>query len=211
MAAVEQGPPAVAAVDTSLLVKGHNVRGIPEVVFIEDVAVFLGTLAPAGGKSAAASSAAPAVPVETAIGAFNELYSKYKMFETNLERTRSNMKAKIPEIERSLDLVKHLIQKQEEDEKVQTHYNLADTVYGKAELTGDGCVCIWLGANVMLEYSYEEAHELLVKSLANAEQKLVETVEDLQLLRNNIITVEVNMARIFNWDVKRRRDLEGKK
>jgi prefoldin subunit 5 len=196
--------PGVDEIDTSLLVKGRNARDIPEVVFIEDVPSFLQALA--GGRPGAQP-----VPVETAIGAFNELYSKYKMYEANLDRTRASTKLKIPEIERSLDLVRHLIEKQGSAEKIKTHYNLADTVYGRAELEGDGRVCIWLGANVMLEYSYTEALELLESSLANAGQKMAETVEDLQLLRNNIITVEVNMARIFNWDVKRRRELDAKK
>jgi Prefoldin subunit len=99
------------------------------------------------------------VPVETAIGAFNELYSKYKMHEADLDRTGSSTKLKIPEIERSLDLVRHLIEKQGSAEKVKIHYNLADTVYGRAELERDGRVCIWLGANVMLEYSSsQDAH-----------------------------------------------------
>lgn len=108
-----------------------------------------------------------------------------------------------------MDLVKHLIDKKDDTDKIQTHYCLADTVYGKAELEGNGTVCIWLGANVMLEYTYDEAIELLNRSLNNAQQKLEETSDDIQLLRNNIITVEVNMARVFNWDVKKRRDAEN--
>ena len=47
---------------------------------------------------------------------------------------------------------------------------------------------------------------MLTKSLKDAKLKLVETVEDLDHLRDNVITVEVNMARVFNYDVKRRRD-----
>ena len=37
----------------------------------------------------------------------------------------------------------------------------------------DGRVCLWLGANVMLEYSYEEAVGVLETSLGNAREKLV--------------------------------------
>ena len=50
----------------------------------------------------------------------------------------------------------------------------------------------------MLEYSYEEALEMLQINLANAKAKLDEKNEDLDHLRNQIITVEVNMARVFN-------------
>jgi hypothetical protein len=49
----------------------------------------------------------------------------------------------------------------------------ADTIYAKAEVACDGRVCLWLGANVMLEYSYEEAVGVLETSLGNAREKLV--------------------------------------
>lgn len=37
------------------------------------------------------------------------------------------------------------------------------------------------------------------------------TTEDLEFLRNQIITVEVNMARLYNYDVLRRRKAEEAK
>jgi prefoldin subunit 5 len=43
-----------------------------------------------------------------------------------------------------------------------TRYSLADAVFGKAEIdTSTQTVGLWLGANVMLEYTYDEAMELL--------------------------------------------------
>ncbi|CAN0559851.1 unnamed protein product, partial [Ectocarpus sp. 12 AP-2014] len=46
---------------------------------------------------------------------------------------------------------------QDKEETVKTNYSLADTVFAKAELKCDGRVCIWLGASVMVEYTYKEA------------------------------------------------------
>ena len=63
--------------------------------------------------------------------------------------------------------------KQEENETLSTHYNLADTIFAKATVPCDGRVCLWLGANVMLEYTYDEAIELLSTSLSNAKERLV--------------------------------------
>ena len=57
--------------------------------------------------------------------------------------------------------MKYLKAKQAADEVVITRYNLADTLYAKAELECNGTVNLWLGANVMLEYTYDEAIELL--------------------------------------------------
>jgi len=61
-----------------------------------------------------------------------------------------------------LALVKHLNRKSEAKEAVVTRYGMADTVYAKVELGVEaGIVNLWLGANVMLEYTYDEAIALL--------------------------------------------------
>lgn len=46
---------------------------------------------------------------------------------------------------------------------------LTDTIWTKAHIKQDvQKVALWLGANVMVEFSYEEATELLNKNLENA-------------------------------------------
>ena len=97
-----------------------------------------------------------------------------------------------------------------DDEPTTADFNLSDNIYTKATLDISGKVCLWLGANVMLEYSYDEDLEMLNRNLAGANQKLENCTEDLQFLRDQIITSEVNMARVFNYDVKRRRELKEK-
>lgn len=88
-----------------------------------------------------------------------------------------------------------------------TRYNLADTIYAKAEVDcSQGIVNIWLGANVMLEYTYDEALELLTSKQTVAKKGYKEVSEDLTFTRNQIITSEVNMSRIYNWDIRRKRE-----
>ena len=41
-----------------------------------------------------------------------------------------------------------------------------------------GKVGLWLGANVMVEYDYDDALKLLFKNQTNAEEKLAETTGD---------------------------------
>lgn len=56
----------------------------------------------------------------------------------------------------------------------------------------------------MLEYDPDEGQELLVSKKAKAETNLKATQEIIDNVREQITVTEVNMARIYNWDVKRR-------
>ncbi len=61
----------------------------------------------------------------------------------------------------------------------------------------------------MVEYTYQEALELLESQLQQTHAKIEELQEDLYFLRGNSITVEVNMARLFNHSVKLRKIQEA--
>lgn len=160
--------------------------------FIEDIDKF-------------ADSFVPKAPAELLIGAFSDLFSKFKTFETNLSNRRLNFQNKLPEIEKTLTLVKHLKEKRDNGDVLMTKYNLSDAVYATAELDNDGTVNLWLGANVMLAYTYEEAIELLTARQGDAKKEYDGVIEDLAFTRNQAITAEVNMSRIYNWDVRNRR------
>jgi prefoldin subunit 5 len=121
-----------------------------------------------------------------------------------------NYEQKIPDIEKSLALVHNLQKKKEAGESTMTRYNLADNVYGKAEVDCTvGIVNLWLGANVMLEYSYDEAIDFLTQNLESAREEFKVVKEDLAFVRDQIVTSEVAMTRIFNWDVRKRRSEGG--
>jgi prefoldin subunit 5 len=123
-----------------------------------------------------------------------------------VNHTEQRLKSKVPELEKSLNLVGTLIKKREDGAKGIVRYSLADNIYAKAEVDyTEDKVNLWLGANVMLEYTYDEAHEFLSKKMTLASTELEETNTDLAFVRDQIVTSEVNMSRIFNWDVRRKR------
>lgn len=74
------------------------------------------------------------ISVESALGAFNELYSKYKYMETQFEKSKGVYKSKLPEIEQTLELIRAMVHKSEEGEDYITNYNLCDTIYAKAKV-----------------------------------------------------------------------------
>lgn len=67
-----------------------------------------------------------------------------------------------------------------------------------------------MGASTMVEFTYEEAVDMLRSQLDQAEAKITELNEDMQDLRSSSITVEVNMARLFNQNVKDKKLLAEK-
>ena len=133
------------------------------------------------------------------------MFSKFKTFETNLSNRRLNFQNKLPEIEKTLTLVQHLKSKVDNGDVLSVQYNLADTVYASAVLDNAGTVNLWLGANVMLSYTYDEAIDLLSRRQADAKAEYEGVIDDLAFTRNQSITAEVNMSRIYNWDVRNRR------
>lgn len=177
---------------------GATERKIPKAKFIEDIDAF-------------SAQFDPPASAELMIGAFSDLFGKMKGLEGSLSQRANLISSKIPEIEKSLKLVKFLKKKEDDDDggdssKITTRYNLSDMLHAKAEIdTASGIVNLWLGANVMLEYTYDEAIELLSSKETKAKADLEATTEDLAMVRNQIITSEVNISRIYNWDVRRKR------
>lgn len=66
-------------------------------------------------------------------------------------------------------------------------------------------VHVFLQANVMLEYPIDEAIELLRHNLSSAESSLTQAQVDLDMIKDQTTTLEVGMARVYNWDVQERR------
>ncbi|KAH9916392.1 Prefoldin subunit 3 [Epithele typhae] len=190
----------------------RNPRGIPKAPFIADVAQFL-------GKDRTA---------EAALKEFQAALAKYRYMEQNLAQRRGSLEDKIPDIKKTLAMVEFLQERREgkgaaseddldddlgDDESASkpliTTYELNDTLYAEAQLEDTDTVYLWLGANVMLAYKLPAAVSLLRSKLEAARNSLESVIEDLEFLREQITVMEVNTARVYNWDVKRRRDLRA--
>jgi len=176
-----------------MVIEDDEGRSIPKAVFIEDVAGFVEK---AG------------VPAHKVVDSLQNLYKKYQMMQETVSVQRMSLKTKIPDIKQALDMVKRVktAKDQEDEEKrnMDVRFQLADNVYINAEVPADDAVCLWLGANVMMEYKLDEAYDLLSKNLATAQESLDAVTEDVHHLRDQITTVEVNIARVHNHNVELR-------
>ncbi|KAI9509907.1 Prefoldin subunit 3 [Russula earlei] len=195
-----------------------NPRGIPKALFIDDVEEYL------GGPDAA---------VERVLSAFQDALAKYRYMDSNLTQRRRGLEEKIPDIKKTLSMVEFLHRRREGKNRtsdnagdaddivddddgsenpvpVRTTFELADTLYAEAELEETDTVYLWLGANVMLSYKIPAAIELLKSKLEAANTSLNNAIEDLEFIREQMTVMEVNTARVYNWDVKRRREKREK-
>ncbi|KAF7125134.1 hypothetical protein CNMCM5793_001243 [Aspergillus hiratsukae] len=177
-----------------------NPRGIPAAPFIDNVSDYVASRA----------------DVEPTLQRFQEMISKYQFMELNTQRRAAGLREKIPDIKKTLEVVRFLKMQKETNSSstLETSFELNDTLYARAQISPADTdeVYLWLGANVMLAYPVPEAETMLSEKLSAAEQSLANCDEDLEFLREQITTIEVATARVYNWDVVQRRKekAEGK-
>ncbi|KAL2171779.1 hypothetical protein VTG60DRAFT_1777 [Thermothelomyces hinnuleus] len=166
-----------------------NPRGIPYAPFVDKVEDYVTSRA----------------DVEPTLRRFQEMIAKYQFMEQNLQRRVAGLKDKMPDIRKTLETVRFLKLRTGESDPIETTFELNDTLYAKAEIPPTDEVYLWLGANVMLSYPIDEAEALLESKLQAAKQSLSNCEEDLDFLREQITTMEVAVARVYNWDVVQKR------
>lgn len=165
-------------------------RGIPAAPFVQDVEAFLAETGSNAGS---------------ALSLLQDRLQQYKLVEIKLLGQKRDLQAKIPDIKKCLQVAGMLQAQQDSGEEMTVDYEVAEGIYSQAVLDKSNSLCLWLGANVMLEYTCEEAESLLKKNLDNASSSLATINEDLHFLRDQVTVTEVTIARVFNWDVHRRR------
>ncbi|ODM19032.1 hypothetical protein SI65_05649 [Aspergillus cristatus] len=169
-----------------------NPRGIPVAPFVDNVADYVSSRE----------------DVEPTLRRFQEMISKYQFMEVNAQRRAVGLRDKIPDIKKTLEMVRFLKMRRESTESdLDASFELNDTLYARASISPADTeeVYLWLGANVMLAYPIGEAEEMLQEKLSAAQSSLSNCEEDQEFLREQITTLEVATARVYNWDVVQRR------
>ncbi|KAH6605974.1 prefoldin subunit 3 [Trichoderma cornu-damae] len=166
-----------------------NPRGIPYAPFVDKVEEYVSSRD----------------EVEPTLRNFQEMISKYQFMEMNLQRRMTGLRDRIPDIRKTLDAVHFLKLRKEEADPIEATFELNDTLYARANIPPTEEVYVWLGANIMLSYPIDEAETLLTSKLSVAKATLSNCEEDLDFLREQITTMEVATARVYNWEVVQKR------
>ncbi|CAI2298613.1 unnamed protein product [Caenorhabditis sp. 36 PRJEB53466] len=179
-------PPAKMTEESEKL----SARGVPKCELIEDVAGWL---------------AKEKMSPEEAEVVTREKYGKYKYVESSLTAQKARMGEKLPDFDNSLTIIGTLIAKRAANESFETTFLLSDDVYSKATVQKPETVSLWLGANVMVEYGLEEAKQMLEKNRSSVQKVVDELTRELDYLKDQITTTEVNLSHIINYAVAKRR------
>ncbi|KAL0348567.1 UNVERIFIED_CONTAM: putative prefoldin subunit [Sesamum angustifolium] len=160
-------------------------RGIPAAAFVEDVQSYLSQLN---------------LDVNSALAFLQERLQQYRVVEMKLLAQQRDLQAKIPDIEKCLEVVATLHAKKGTGEAIIADFEVSEGIYSRARVEDMGSVCLWLGANVLLEYSCEEATTLLQKNLENAKASLEVLVADLQFLRDQVTITQIIVGH-YAWSL----------
>ncbi|KAG6582160.1 putative prefoldin subunit 3, partial [Cucurbita argyrosperma subsp. sororia] len=82
----------------------------------------------------------------------------WHVVEMKLLAQQRDLQAKIPDIKKCLDIVATLQAKKDAvtGEPLVADFEISEGIYSRARIEETDSVCLWLGANVMLDYSCEE-------------------------------------------------------
>lgn len=197
--------PAEAATATAAAAPQSDLRVI-KAPFIEDMGKFVEDQ---GG-------------VEPAMMHLQKTYKELKQLEQTLTIRKANLGAKLPDLEQTLAAVRHLQaqraarSEQAAAERKPQHirYELGESgIYAQAVLADDAFehVNLWLGANVMMEYTLDDAAALLESNLGGARTTIASINTDLDVIKERTVTMEVNIARLYNMEVAARKKQVAKK
>lgn len=185
----------IPLVDTS----SKNVKNIPSMLFIENIPDYCAKYG-----------------AEQLVEELNVFLNKYKYMEAQTIKHSEGVKLKIPDIEKAIQSVEFLKEKLKEnknsqsEEPIKMDFMVSHNLWAKAEVPVHDKVCLWLGANVMCEYTHDEALTLLNKNLENAKQTLKVNEVATDLLRDQITICEVNMSRAYNDYVEKNKPKDKK-
>jgi len=113
--------------------------------------------------------------------------------EAQIHKHSESIKSKMPDIEKALESIEYLEKKYKDKTKtINVDYMVSSNLFSKAEINVTDKVCLWLGADILCEYTFSEANQLLNKNRDNASISLKTNESDLDFIKDQITTCEVS-------------------
>lgn len=165
-----------------------NTRGVPTMVFIDNVEAWIEKFTG-----------------ERILEDLNSYLNKYKYMEANILKHNEGVKLKIPDMEKAIEVIEYMAKKKDESQDaLKVDYMVSNNLWAKAEVEIPDNLFLWLGADIMCEYTQKEAKTLLNENKEKALAQLKNNEADLDFVKDQITVCEVNTTRIYNEVVKRK-------
>ncbi|KAJ1611344.1 hypothetical protein OIY81_780 [Cryptosporidium canis] len=166
---------------------------VPKALFISSIEEFIGDR-----------------PIYNILENIQLLNRKYKIMENSIKTQQECLIVKIPDIELAIETVSQRKKLLEDNiQHNELYFPVADNLFAKCSSPPSNTIYLWLGANTVLEYTLEEAIEVLKSNLSTAKNTIKLYQESLDFIREQITILDVNTARIHNYGVMQRK--QGKK
>jgi len=183
------------AIRFNLCSRSNDQNTAPVLDFIEDVPAFL-------AKQGLEEKA------DLVLEELNRLYRGLKTHQQKLVNEKAELERRLPDLKENVRIIKQL----KEQDQTKLRFMAADSVWvdGVVEKPTDGSepkVALWLGANVMMEYGYDEAETLLSRNISNSESIIAGKGKELTFLKGQLTMCEVTISRFYNYEVSRKRKL----
>lgn len=114
--------------------------------------------------------------------------------EGQIVKHNDTIRMKLPDLKKGLETVDFL--KIQNSKEIKVDYMISNNLWAKAEVPVTDKVCLWLGAEVLCEYSLDEARVVLNKNFEAALTALKNNEDDLDFLKDQITTCEVSKINI---------------
>ncbi|ELP85547.1 prefoldin subunit, putative [Entamoeba invadens IP1] len=134
--------------------------------------------------------------VGPAVQSVEDTYKNLKFFLDVVSQRKLTLTSKIEEIQSTLNYVKLLQSKT--NEEVKTKFEIANGLYLPVTISEPKKVNLWIGAGVMMEYSFEEAEKTLTDN-TNATTTMIKKLdEDSNHLNGEIAKMEVLIKKMVD-------------
>lgn len=150
--------------------------------------------------------------IEEAQKKVEEDFRKYKIVEANLTSQREKLRETEPDFLRGRELLTKLqeaLANPDYEWPMEVRYPLADQVFSTAYVDKTDTIYILLGCQTMAEVTVDEADKIFSKNLVDINKLKNDLSEEINFVKDQITTTEVNMAHLFNYNVNLKKAAAG--
>uniref|UniRef100_A0AC35FJ39 Prefoldin subunit 3 n=1 Tax=Panagrolaimus sp. PS1159 TaxID=55785 RepID=A0AC35FJ39_9BILA len=150
--------------------------------------------------------------IEEAQQRVNTNLRKYKVVEQNLTAQKEKIEENEPEFAVGRELLakmKEALEDENYEWPMEIQYPLAEQIYAKAYVDKFETLTIVLGTGSFADITIEEADKMFTKNLNDINRLTSQLAEEIDFIKDQVTTSEVNVAHLYNYNVNLKKAAAG--